>query len=570
MAFASVTGDILNVGYDPRQHWIKCCLTNISSKPKSLVFGVDFAHIDDLSFYVLEENNVLSRWDHLSRHTTLASRPIASRVFAFPVDIAPGQTLTLYGRFVRHHSVLLLPIKLMTQEQFYSMGFAIDLGMFMGLGILLIACLISFLIFTITRQWVLFYYALYALTYGIAVVSLEGIWGQYVRRIAWLDENTHLVMLSLAAFAQIQFLVTFLQLTLFLPFRVIWALRGFAGVSILLALYFLITPFSYRNSSLLSSWGLITEFFVLGMGGWCWVRGWAGAWLISISQLPLLAVLVWFSLTILFGLPRHWLFYQTAYTIPFWQLIVLGVGLGISLIQGQREALLAVGQLKQERTEAIIQTQEAERGRIASDLHDDLGGTLATVRRWVADISRQLQNSPVSDKLDQLDALVQKSTQDLRHIAYNLMPPEFDRFGLCYSLEQLVKKQPAHTPLFSFIVVGTERRLPLSTELNLYRIVSELVQNIHKHAHASHAAVQLLYFDDHLTISVDDNGLGIRATKTTTAQIGTGLESSNLRASYIGARIWREVSEAGTLVLLEVPYTIKSDAIRQTNPPFIN
>jgi signal transduction histidine kinase len=568
--FVPVTADILSVGYDPRQHWIKCCFTNAGSKPQALVFGVDFAHIDDLSLYVMEQANVLHRWEHLSRQTRLASRPIASRVFAFPIDIAPGQTLTLYGRFMRQRSVLLLPVKLMTQEQFYSVGFSVDLAMFMGLGILLIACLVSLSIFIITHQWSLFYYALYALTYGIAMLSLEGIWGQYVHQRAWLDENTHLVMFSLVAFAQIQFLITSLKLTFFLPSRIILGLRGFAGACLFLAFYLLITPFSYRNSSLLSSWGLLTELLVFSLVAWGWLRGRTGALLLLISELPILLLLVWFSLTILFKLPRHWLFYQAAYTIPFWQLIILGAGLGVSLVQKQREALLAVGQLQRQQAEAIIQTQEAERGRIAADLHDDLGGTLATVRRWVADIHRQLYNSSVSETLDQLDKLVQKSTQDLRRIAYNLMPPEFARFGLCYSLEQLVKKQPAHAPLFSFIVVGTEYRLPLDTELNLYRIVSELMQNIHKHAQASQAAVQLLYFADHLTITVEDDGLGNKSIKTTNAEIGTGLKNSNLRADYIGARIWREVSEAGTLVLLEVPYTPEPDAIRQTKPPFID
>ncbi|GAB2593689.1 sensor histidine kinase [Spirosoma areae] len=217
----------------------------------------------------------------------------------------------------------------------------------------------------------------------------------------------------------------------------------------------------------------------------------------------------------------------------------------------------------------LIQTQESERQRIAADLHDDLGGTLATLRRRLTDL-RQYLHEPVGIRaFDDLEPLIHKSSIDLRRIAHNLMPPEFARIGLRHALHQLVQSQPPQPTRFTFITSGIEQKLPLDTELNAYRIVSELIQNIGRHAQANRAAIQLLYHDDHLTITVEDDGLGSRASLWGTKSVGIGLKNSNLRAEYIGATLWRDVSEAGTLVVLDIPYPVSVYAAptTQPNPP---
>jgi signal transduction histidine kinase len=214
----------------------------------------------------------------------------------------------------------------------------------------------------------------------------------------------------------------------------------------------------------------------------------------------------------------------------------------------------------------VIHNQEAERQRIATDLHDDLGGTLATIRRRISDIRLNLIDPQVAHQFDDLEPLIQKTSDDLRRIAHNLMPPEFMRIGLRDSLRQLINSQPDHPTRFTFIVAGDERVLPLEAELNIYRIISELVHNINKHAQAKRAALQLMYQDENLTITLEDDGLGSQATKTHEDNAGIGLKNSILRADYIGARLWREVSIGGTLVVLDVPYSTTPDAPRRPDP----
>ena len=213
----------------------------------------------------------------------------------------------------------------------------------------------------------------------------------------------------------------------------------------------------------------------------------------------------------------------------------------------------------------IIQAQETERQRIAADLHDDLGGTLATLRRRLDDIRQQLQDQWAAQQLDALEPMIQKSSDDLRRIAHNLMPPEFARLGLHSALEQLVVSQPAQPTRFSFITSGTQHNLPVNTALNVYRIVSEQIQNINKHAQAQRAAVQIIYQADQLSITVEDDGLGSRTVGPANETMGIGVKNSTLRAEYIGATLWRDAGEAGTLVVLDVPYP-SSDERSLTQP----
>lgn len=237
--------------------------------------------------------------------------------------------------------------------------------------------------------------------------------------------------------------------------------------------------------------------------------------------------------------------------------IILAFGLTIRFNRFRQQNFnlqLTLARERNQTTTQVIDAQEAERGRLAADLHDDLGGTLATLRRRLDELRQRLTDPYAADALSQLDPLVRKSTYDLRRIAHNLRPPEFERIGLRHALEQLVQSQPAQPTRFSFVIAGSERRLSPDTELNLYRIVSELVQNIHKHAGARRAAVQLLYYEDQLSVMVEDDGVGDRVTKNSGTGVGLGLKNCSLRAEYIGASLRREVTAAGTLVVLDVPY----------------
>lgn len=245
--------------------------------------------------------------------------------------------------------------------------------------------------------------------------------------------------------------------------------------------------------------------------------------------------------------------------ISFLVVGILGLALYFYILKKRRiESKLQSTHLRKVIDSKIIQAQESERQRIAADLHDDLGGTLATIRRRIADIRQNLKDPRAAQDFDLLEPLIQKSGEDLRRISHNLMPPEFAHLGLSNALQQFVQAIPQSTTRFEYLMSGKEQKLSMDIELNLYRIVSELVQNIIKHAQATRAAVQLIFFDDLLTITVEDNGVGSRlinkSSEIPDSLSGIGLKNSKLRAEYIGAKLRMETSAGGTLVILEIAY----------------
>lgn len=228
----------------------------------------------------------------------------------------------------------------------------------------------------------------------------------------------------------------------------------------------------------------------------------------------------------------------------FFEQIVLAFGLTIRysrLSRNNTDLKISLSKAQSEIAEKVIHTQETERRRLAKDLHDDLGGTLSTIKGQVASENASLQTL----------SLIEKAIEDLRNVSRNLMPPELEKAGLTGAVHQALERlQNVSETEFIFITFGREVRLGADMELNIYRIISELLNNILKHAKASRAIVQLLYYEDHLLVSVEDNGIGI---KTEEKNWGIGLKNVNSRVEYMKGELSIDTGPYGTTVIIKVP-----------------
>ncbi|HEV7347412.1 sensor histidine kinase [Telluribacter sp.] len=236
---------------------------------------------------------------------------------------------------------------------------------------------------------------------------------------------------------------------------------------------------------------------------------------------------------------------------PFWQtwwfrLLLLMSLLGMAFVAIRfytRSRLLRQRQDMQR----VLQAQEEERQRLAADLHDDLGATLSAIKG-------QLESGQISqDGPGKPIALMDKAIRDLRLISHNLMPPEFMTLGLTEALRETTQRLQASSGLHClFISYGKEQRLDHPTELTIYRIVLELINNTIKHAKASQVTVQLIFYPENVTLLVEDNGRGYPKGKQSS---GIGLRNIRSRVDYLGGRLWVDSGERGTTVTLEVPLT---------------
>jgi signal transduction histidine kinase len=196
-------------------------------------------------------------------------------------------------------------------------------------------------------------------------------------------------------------------------------------------------------------------------------------------------------------------------------------------------------------SQQIIQAQEQERDRIARDLHDQLGSILATIKLQV---QQQLEgNAALSGTV----SLIDKASTDVRDIAYNLMPAEFQATSLNEVVDSLLQKVNQGSQIhFSFYRGEAPGSMPKELELTVYRIISELVTNIVKHSKASEASVQLLYYEKELEVLVEDNGNGFRNNSGS----GMGLKNIRSRVKYLKGKIYIDSNKRGTTVVIKVPY----------------
>lgn len=215
----------------------------------------------------------------------------------------------------------------------------------------------------------------------------------------------------------------------------------------------------------------------------------------------------------------------------------------------QQELLLKLKEQQAMMTNQELDIQEAERKRIAADIHDEIGGNLAVIRV-------NLQNLHYSTKQDEQKAtnllqLVDQTSQNVRRAAHNLIPPLFGNIPLTDILQSYFSLLDTPDILFHFCNNKYQPCFDPRQELILYRIIMELTNNIIRHAKASAATIQLLYYPDHLEIVVEDDGIGLSPSPS--RMQGIGLSGVKSRVRSLGGKLYVDSGISGTTFIIHIP-----------------
>lgn len=246
---------------------------------------------------------------------------------------------------------------------------------------------------------------------------------------------------------------------------------------------------------------------------------------------------------------------------PFWKrwwFWLAGLLIGLSIISF---AIISYNQRKLAQQRRLLRntlaTQEEERRRIARDLHDDLGNTLATIKGSLELAKERIENVASIPEVIRAYDLIDKASNDLRTITHDLMPIEFEKYPLPDVVAQLVKRVNSSSRInFEFILFGTVCRLKPERELVVYRIIAELVQNALKHGGEGMAIVQLGYHPQQLSILIETPLATNPGSTFFSDQIRTGIGQKNInyRAEYLQAEFITDSNEESYIVMLDVPY----------------
>lgn len=161
--------------------------------------------------------------------------------------------------------------------------------------------------------------------------------------------------------------------------------------------------------------------------------------------------------------------------------------------------------------DAMLQGQEAERNRMAKDLHDGLGGLLAGLKLKLSSIVAKSNEKKPFDKNHLTDIIQQLdySVDELRRIAHDMMPESLRFGGLVPAISDLCRYMSSPTVEVVFQNLGIQDNYSDSLRINLYRIIQELITNSIKHSEATKIIVQCSEMDEWLFVTVEDNGKGI-------------------------------------------------------------
>jgi len=231
------------------------------------------------------------------------------------------------------------------------------------------------------------------------------------------------------------------------------------------------------------------------------------------------------------------------------------------IIAGQKLQITEdkVRELEQERlylaTKSVMEGEEAERTRLASDLHNGLGGLLSGIK---INLSSMKENAVIThENLNAFNhalSLLDTSISELRRIAHNLMPETLNHYGLKTALEDFCTQvAPAGQPEISLQFFGDDIRYTKELELTMYRVIQELVNNALKHSEATRINVQIFSEPGRLSAQVTDNGRGFDINAVDKTLKGKGIDNIRDRITALNGKfdIWSQPGQ-GTEISVEI------------------
>ncbi len=206
-------------------------------------------------------------------------------------------------------------------------------------------------------------------------------------------------------------------------------------------------------------------------------------------------------------------------------------------------------------TKAVVDAEENERKRIASDLHDGVGQLFSAVKMNLNGLFERITIPREEDRFlaENTLALVDESCKEVRTISHQMMPNMLLRSGIASDLKSFIEKIDADTLKVNLEATGFKNKLESNVETMLYRIIQETINNVIKHAKATQLDIILARNHTGISAEITDNGVGFDINNKDNFT-GIGLKNIATRIEYLkGAIKYVSAPGEGTTVIIEVP-----------------
>jgi PAS domain S-box-containing protein len=238
-------------------------------------------------------------------------------------------------------------------------------------------------------------------------------------------------------------------------------------------------------------------------------------------------------------------------------------GMAVDITE-QKRAEEALHRLPQ----SIIEAQEAERRRVARELHDGVNQAIASVKFRIQTAEQQILRADPrwQETCNKTKEMLDSVLQQVRRLSRNLRPGELDDFGLVAAARSALQDFELRSGIHvSFTHSEFAERLPAAIELSLYRIIQEALNNVEKHSGATLVEIDLQAEEDYVDLEIADNGCGfdLEAKRGPRSDGGLGLLHLRERASLVGG-IFSITTSPGTGVrmMIHVPMPHQESVLR--------
>lgn len=211
-------------------------------------------------------------------------------------------------------------------------------------------------------------------------------------------------------------------------------------------------------------------------------------------------------------------------------------------------------------SQRLLKVQDDERRRVARDLHDSTGQTLAALKMSLVVLEKNLeQNRPTSGVLSEIAALADQALQEIRTTSYLLHPPLLDEAGFTSAAQWYVDGFAKRSGIKVRLELESQReQLSITTETALFRVLQESLTNVHRHSGASEVSIRFQHQAETVVLEIRDDGHGIPAELLSrlcepASEIGVGLAGMRERLNELNGKLEIESDAHGTSVRATVP-----------------
>ncbi len=202
---------------------------------------------------------------------------------------------------------------------------------------------------------------------------------------------------------------------------------------------------------------------------------------------------------------------------------------------------------------SMIEGQEAERLRIAKDLHDSLGGLLSNVKAHFTIIQKEIAQLEQLNITERTNHLIDEACLEVRRISHNMMPHALSISGLEGALEDVAGYMRSLNYEVTLDIHHLPEAIEKTKQITIYRLIQEILSNIRKHAGAKTVFIQLFGHKNEIHLIIEDDGKGFNYEKAI-SNGGLGLKSINSRVEFLDGTIeWDSVENRGTTITIYIP-----------------